>query len=365
MTNQITNYTRESGLQNLKKHTTHFPSPTSFVQEMSKAVARVAAMFLVLTLLWCSNALAEPKSTEKGEGGDKMPPTVIHKKSPAKRTKASPQPIHAKAFYCVDPLTNQIILERNADQQLPVASLTKLVTAMVILEHLPMDAKVIVPDHIKTVPRTVIGLKPGDRVSVEDLLHGLLIGSGNDCAETLACAFPGGKEKLVHAMNKKVRSLGFTHTRFYTPSGLDKKMGAEPSARQAETVECNVSTAKEMAQIARAAFTNKIIRMISIKKSYMLRGEKGHSYPVRTTNKLLRDDLPLYGAKTGFTNRAGHCLASEFRRGKSSLLIVVLGSPNHFRDTKAVYRLALKKSEASKTALPQPERGASKAPAVR
>ncbi|MGC8906663.1 MAG: D-alanyl-D-alanine carboxypeptidase family protein [Desulfomonilaceae bacterium] len=351
----MTNYTRESGLNNPRKYLSHFCGPTSFVQALSRSGAFMAAIFFAVTLLSGASAMAASKSNEKGEGGDKAPPAAVHKKSLAKRVKASGQSIHAKAFYCVDPLTNRIILERNADEQLPVASLTKLVTAMVILEHLPLDTKVRVPDHIKTVPKTVIGLKPGDRLSVEDLLHGLLIGSGNDCAETLACAFPGGKEKLVKAMNKKVRSLGFTHTKFYTPSGLDKKTGAEHSAKQAENVECNVSTAKEMAQIARVAFTNTIIRMISVKKGYVLKGENGHSYPVRTTNKLLRDDLPVYGAKTGFTSRAGHCLASEFRRGKSALLIVVLGSPNHFRDTKVAYRIALKKSEATKPD-PQPDR---------
>lgn len=342
-------------MNNLRTYCSQLRGPKSFIQAISRAAAFMAAMFFAVTLLSWSFANAASKSNEKGEGGDKAPPTAIHKKSAVKRVKGVQQAIHAKAYYCVDPLTNRIILERNSDQQLPVASLTKLVTAMVILEHLPMDTKVTVPDHIKTVPKTVIGLKPGDRVSVEDLLHGLLIGSGNDCAETLACAFPGGKAKLVQAMNKKVRSLGFTHTKFYTPSGLDKKTGDEHSAKQTENVECNVSTAKEMAQIARVAFTNTIIRMISVKKGYVLKGEKGHSYPVRTTNKLLRDDLPVYGAKTGFTNRAGHCLASEFRRGKSSLLIVVLGSPNHFRDTRLAYRIALKKSEASKTD-PQPER---------
>lgn len=304
-------------------------------------------------LLISPNIMAASKSNEKGEGGDKIPPAAVHKKSANKRVRGTTPSIHAKAFYCVDPLSNRIIIERNSDQQLPVASLTKLVTAMVVLEHLPMDAKVNVPKHIKTVPKTVIGLKPGDKVTVEDLLHGLLIGSGNDCAETLAFAFPGGKEKLIQAMNKKVRSLGFKHTRFYTPSGLDKKTVTKQSSQDTDAA-CNVSTAKEMAQIARTAFTNKIIRMISLKKTYVLKGEKGHLYPVRTTNKLLRDDLPLYGAKTGFTNRAGHCLASEFRQGKNSLLIVVLGSPNHFRDTRLVYRIALKKSEENKNdSLPQ------------
>ncbi len=336
-------------MNNLSKYLHRFGVENAFLRFFSHGALCAMVCVLTVVILVPSTALAATKNKKKDEGGDKIPPAAVPKKITKKLAKGTASNIHAKAYYCVDPFTNQIILERNSDQQLPVASLTKLVTAMVVLEHLPMDAKVTVPDHIKTVPKTVIGLKAGDRVSVADLLHGLLIGSGNDCAETLAYAFPGGKEKLVQAMNKKVRTLGFRHTRFYTPSGLDKKKGNDLSAKDSEDAYCNVSTAKEMAQIARIAFTNKIIRMISLKKSYELKGEKGQSYAVRTTNKLLRDDLPLYGAKTGFTNRAGHCLASEFRGGKNSLLIVVLGSPNHFRDTRLVYRTALKKAQENKS----------------
>jgi len=306
-------------------------------------VAMLCLLFLPHPLPTC---WAAPKANVKVEGGDTIPPQKITKKSPAKRVKPVSQAVHAKAYYCVDPLTNEIIMQRNANEQLPVASLTKLVTAMVVLEHMPLDMKVSVPDHIKTVPRTVIGLKAGDTVTVVDLLHGLLIGSGNDCAESLACGFPGGKDKLIEAMNKKVRKLGHTQTTFYTPSGLDKKNDANDDAKNTQEVDSNVSTAKEMAQIARVAFANKIIRSISLKKGHVITGHaKGTTYPVRTTNKLLRDNLPIYGGKTGFTHRAGHCLASEFRPGKNVLLIVVLGSPDHFRDTRLVYKNAIKKAD--------------------
>jgi D-alanyl-D-alanine carboxypeptidase len=265
-----------------------------------------------------------------------------------KRAKHSSQGIQAKALYCVNLRGNQTLLERNADTALPIASLTKLVTALVTLDSMPLDQKVTVPEHIKKIPKTVVGLNPGDTLTVRDLLHGLLIGSANDCAETLACAYPSGRKGFILAMNKKVRMMGMRHTRFYTPSGLDKKTEIGEGDGQVE-IDSNVSTARELAGIAREAFSNTTIRSICRKKSYVLAScEDNTEYSVRTTNKLLRDNLPLIGGKTGYTSRAGHCLASEFTPGSNILLIVVLGSPDHFRDTRLAYHKALQEANKAR-----------------
>jgi D-alanyl-D-alanine carboxypeptidase len=271
------------------------------------------------------------------------------KKPAVKKVKSQPaaKGIQAKAVYCVNLRGNQTLMERNADKQLPVASLTKLVTALVTLDSMKLDQKVTVPEHIKKIPKTVVGLKPGDTFTVRDLLHGLLIGSANDCAETLACAYPGGRAKFIAAMNKKVRSMGMRNTHFYTPSGLDRKNDTSDDDKKPE-VDSNVSTAREIAGIAKEAFSNATVRAICLKKSHVMASCCGNKeYAVRTTNKLLRDNLPLVGGKTGFTAKAGHCLASEFTPGRNIFLIVVLGSPDHFRDTRLVYHKALK--EASRT----------------
>lgn len=267
------------------------------------------------------------------------------KKVKKKKAKPASRGVEAKAVYCVNLRGNQTLVARNADQQLPVASLTKLVTALVTLDQLTLDRKVTVPDHIKTIPKSVVGLKAGDSLSVLDLLHGLLIGSGNDCAETLACAVPGGSKSFVAAMNKKVRSLGARRTVFYTPSGLDQKTPSTKEGKKTVDVESNVSTAREIATIAGTAFSNPIVRSICLKKNHVLASSsKSGGYAVKNTNKLLRDNLPLIGGKTGFTARAGHCLATEFTPGRNVLLIVVLGSPDHFRDTRLVYHKALKET---------------------
>lgn len=270
--------------------------------------------------------------------------------------------VQAKAVYCVNVAKNETLIARNCNQRLPIASLTKLVTALVVLDRMPLNRIVTVPDHIKKIPKSVVGLSPGDKVSVKDLLHGLLIGSGNDCAETLACAFPKGRSAFIKAMNLKVRKLGTKHTVFFTPSGLDRKISKTEDGKTSVHVRSNVSTAREMAAIARAAFANTTIRTISLKKRYVMASkEKKSGYRVSTTNKLLRDNLPLAGGKTGYTARAGHCLATEFTPGRDNFLIVVLGSPNHFRDTRLVYRNALEKTKTTKKnkSPRQPERVAS------
>jgi D-alanyl-D-alanine carboxypeptidase len=304
----------------------------------------------LLFLLWtAAPTLAEARKSKTRVTNKSITKNKTDKKKIAKITKKKPKPasrgVEAKAVYCVNLRSNQTLLSRNADQQLPVASLTKLVTALVALDQLPLDRKVTVPDHIKTIPKSVVGLKAGDSLSVMDLLHGLLIGSGNDCAETLACAVPGGSKTFIAAMNKKVKSMGAQRTVFYTPSGLDQKTPNTKEGKKTVDVDSNVSTAREIATIAVTAFSNSTIRSICLKKNHVLASSsKPGGYSVKNTNKLLRDNLPLIGGKTGFTARAGHCLATEFTPGRNIFLIVVLGSPDHFRDTRLVYHKALKET---------------------
>jgi D-alanyl-D-alanine carboxypeptidase len=264
--------------------------------------------------------------------------------------------VQAKAAYCVNLADSKVLFSRNSDQTLPVASLTKMVTAMVALDHYPLDRELTAPESVKQTPKSVVGLKPGDKVTVRDLLHGLLIRSGNDCAETLAAAYKGGKSKFVEAMNAKARALGAKRTRFYTPSGLDLKCGGTGENAK---VESNVSTAKEIALITREAFSNKVIRAISLKKRYVMKPvDSDGAYLVKSTNKLLKEGLPLEGGKTGYTNKAGHCFASRFCANRSDFIIVVLGSPDHFGDTRRIYREAVKKASGRAPGVRHTTRGA-------
>jgi D-alanyl-D-alanine carboxypeptidase len=308
-------------------------------------VLGLQAFFWPATPSFAYKTHSTSRATYKKVAKKKVPKKRHKRKYRKKTSKRHSKRVEAKAVYCVDLKRKKTLLARNADKTLPIASLTKLVTALVTLERLPLKRKVTVPKNIRRVPKSVVGLRPGDRVSVRDLLHGLLIRSGNDCAETLASAYPGGRKAFIKAMNHKVRKMGTRHTRFYTPSGLDSKIARKINGKKSVHVRSNVSTAREMARITRIAFSNRTIRTICRKKSHVIASaKKKGGYRVRNTNKLLRSNLPLVGGKTGYTNRAGHCLASAFTPGRNVFLIVVLGSPDHFRDTRLVYRKALKKT---------------------
>ncbi len=300
----------------------------------------------LILLVWSGSTLQAAARSSKPEEKQKKSDS---RQSSKKKAPAAKPMVKAKAVYCVNLARNKTVMARNPDKQLPVASLTKLMTALVTLDHMPLNRKVRVPSYIKKVPKSVVGLKPGDQLSVKDLLHGLLVASGNDCAETLASSFPGGRTRFIAMMNRKARALGATRTRFYTPSGLDQRVvRKKKNGKRRVRVRSNVSTAREIAMIARKAFANDTIRAISGKKGYVIRSAKLKSgYPLRSTNKLLRGNLPIEAGKTGYTHRAGHCLASKFHPGRNIFLIVVLGSPDHFRDTRLVYKRALKKTEKS------------------
>ncbi len=294
---------------------------------------------------------AKKKIDKKNSAFKNVTKIRADRKIDKKKMKQAPKGIQAKSFYCENLTNKRTLLARDPDKQLPVASLTKLITALVTLDKMPLNQKITVPEEIKSVPKTVVGLKAGDQVSVEDLLHGLLINSGNDCAETLACGYPGGRDKFIEMMNEKVRTMGMRSTHFYTPSGLDQKLDHSVDGKKQGDVESNVSTAREISQIALAAFSNSLIREISKKQTHVMASAIDKSgYLVKNTNKLLRDDLPLVGGKTGYTAKAGHCLATAFTPGHNVFMIVVLGSPDHFRDTRLVYRKALK--EATRIQLP-------------
>jgi D-alanyl-D-alanine carboxypeptidase len=308
-----------------------------------------AALILAL-LLFCAHwpAIASAETTEEGSGSAKQ---AKKKEAGAKESKAKSRPgIQAEAVYCVEITRNQTLMARNADRPLPVASLTKLATALVVVEKMVLDKKVTVPQEVSSTPKSVVGLKPGDQLTVRDLLHGLLMASGNDCAETLAAVFPGGRGKFIAAMNAKARSLGTNQTVFYNPSGLDRKRVVKEDGKNEVHVKSNMSTAREMARIARTAFSDKTIRSICLKQRHTIAvGNSDRKYSLANTNKLLRDNLPLKGGKTGFTVKAGHCLVTEFIPAKKDLLIVVLGSPDHFRDTRLIYRQALTRTKGPET----------------
>lgn len=263
---------------------------------------------------------------------------------------AKPKPkfplVKAKAVYCVDCSSNKVVLSENSSEPLPIASITKLLTAMTALDEMKLDKIVTVPADIREVPRHRVGIRPGDLLTVRDLLHGMLIESGNDCAEALARAYPkGGREGFLAAMNRKASKIGARTAVLYTPSGLDEELTiGRKGNRGLTTRKYNQASAQDVALIARHAFRYPLIREIATMKTYTMqtRNSVPRSYPLATNDKLLSRNLPVAGAKTGFTNLAGKCIVALFRDEDKEHMVVVLNTEKHFKAAERIYRWASK-----------------------
>lgn len=254
--------------------------------------------------------------------------------------------VKAKALFCLDKSKNRVVLAENECAPLPIASITKLLTAMVVIDGMDLNAVVETPFDIRRVEKHVIGIRPGDLFTVKDLLHGMLIESGNDCAETLARAYPkGGRIAFIEAMNQKAQKLGLSQVKIYTPSGLDYKFVlGRKDGRELLGKKPNIATAEDVAALAERAFSYPLIAEISSTKTYVMKSlnPKPHEYHLVSNDKLLRTNLPVAGAKTGFTNMAGKCIVAFFKDNEKEHVVVVLNTPHHFKAAEKIYRWASK-----------------------
>jgi serine-type D-Ala-D-Ala endopeptidase (penicillin-binding protein 7) len=211
--------------------------------------------------------------------------------------------------------TGEIIYAKNTNFPTPIASITKLMTAMVILDaNQSLDDEVYVSDEdVDYLKGTRSRLAVGSGLSRSDMLQLALMASENRAASALAHNFPGGKEAFVKAMNAKARELGLKHTRFADPTGLDSE---------------NVSTAEDLAKMVKAAFEYPEIRLATTSPSHEVYLE-GHEYPVNfnNTNGLVRGGEWKIGlSKTGYINEAGRCLVMQATIAGEPMILVLLDS---------------------------------------
>ena len=216
---------------------------------------------------------------------------------------------------CMD--GGRVLYEKNADEFLPIASTTKIMTAMLVLESCALDEEVVIPPACAGVEGSSMALTPGETVSVEDLLYGLMLQSGNDAAVALAVHAAGSVEAFAERMNEKCKDLGLTQTHFLNPHGLD--------------AEGQGSTARELAQIAQAAMENPVFRRIVATERKTI-GNKTYE----NHNRLLRDYPGAVGVKTGYTMAAGRILVSCAERSGMRLLCVTIADPDDWADHTAL-----------------------------
>lgn len=219
----------------------------------------------------------------------------------------------AAAAVVYDPITAEVLYESHSQELRPIASITKVMTAVVFLETVPDLSEVVTVKAADTYRASHTYLRAGDRVTVDNLMHLLLIASDNAAARVLARVSIHGAVGFVARMNTTAQDMGLAHTTYADSSGLLK---------------ANVSTALDMAKLIVAVSSNDYISRIMQTTSHAFRTVAKRVVSFRTTDHLLMHDMPVVAAKTGFTNPAGFCLASLLRVPDAvrSVAIVVLGA---------------------------------------
>lgn len=233
----------------------------------------------------------------------------------------APPAVTADAAILMDMATGAVFYSRDADKQLPMASTTKIMTAMLVLESLELDKKVKVPGSAVGVPGSVAGLQRGETLTVRELMYALLVASGNDAAVTLAIAAEGSIDRFVARMNERAEELGLANTHFVNANGLHH--------------ERHYSSARDLAELSRLAMQDPMFRRIVDTQEYDL----GRGRLLKNSNGLL-EKLPwIDGIKTGSTPYADYCLVASGTRDGLTLISVILGARDD--ETRSTEALAL------------------------
>lgn len=219
--------------------------------------------------------------------------------------------INSKAAIIYERSSGSILFKKNENQKRKMASTTKIMTAIIVLENSNLDDMVTISSKAANTGGSRVGLKVNDKISIGDLLYGLLLCSGNDAAVALAEHVGGTLLGFADLMNKKCKSLELTSTHFVTPHGLDD--------------DNHYTTAYELAIITNYALNNDVFRNYVSTKNHTI-SINGYSKNLSNTNELLGNLNGVYGVKTGFTNGANRCLVTSIKRENMDLICIVLGA---------------------------------------
>lgn len=224
--------------------------------------------------------------------------------------------INSRYAIVLDRKSKAIIFGKNEKTKTKMASTTKIMTALIVIENTDLNNIVEISGKAAATGGSRLKIKKGDKITVRDLLYGLMLRSGNDAAVALAEYVGGSIEGFSELMNKKAQDIGLLNTHFITPHGLDE--------------EKHYTTPYELALLTDYALNNEVFRKIVNTKSCSIT-INGISRIIGNTNELLGNLNGVYGVKTGFTNGAGRCLVTSIKRGDLDVICVVLGA-----DTKKI-----------------------------
>lgn len=226
---------------------------------------------------------------------------------------------NSRRYIVYDRISKSMIIGKNEDVKSAMASTTKIMTTIVILEKADLNEKVTVSAKAGGTGGSRLGLKRGDKASVRDLLYGLMLRSGNDAAVALAEHVGGSVKEFAELMNEKAIELGLTNTHFVTPHGLDDAN--------------HYTTALELAKLTDYAMNNEtFVKIVGTKSTTIYINNQ--SRQINNTNELLGVLNGVVGVKTGFTNNAGRCLVTETKRNNMDIITIVLGADTKKDRTK-------------------------------
>ena len=229
----------------------------------------------------------------------------------------------ARSAILMDMDSNRILYEKNINEKRSVASISKIMTAVIAIESGKLDDKVVIGEEINNSYGSGIYIKVGEEMTLRDLVYGLMLRSGNDAALAIAKYVGGTIEDFVKMMNKKAKDIGMNNTEFHNPSGLDQEEG-------------NYSTAYDMAILTSYAMKLEDYKTITSTKKYTLTTNK-NVYSWINKNKLLSIYKYTTGGKTGFTEIAKRTLVSTATKNNTNLVVVTLNDGNDWQDHQNLF----------------------------
>lgn len=245
---------------------------------------------------------------------------------PVAKTGTQLPSVTAQAAIVIDKESGTVMYEKNADTKLYPASITKMMTALVASEIYPLTEVLTVTEESEAIGSS-IDLQRGEQMTVENLIKGLLVKSGNDAAYTLANLAPGGYDRFVELMNQKAKEWNMTNTTFTNVSGVEE--------------EGHVTTVRDLATLEKIAMEHELFRnTVKLPRIQITDITGTITHDLESTNQLLGVVPGIEGVKTGFTNQAGECLVTQTTRDGHTIITVVLNSADRFGESQQLIEWA-------------------------